>query len=107
MVTTRRLCDTDSLTRSLKIDLALVDGVRPGDPIQEELAGTVVDLVLQRAGLEGVGGDRDRLPRPRQDRLDHDPSGPLHVAGQIRYRHAALAPGLPPAGLDDLRVAEH
>ena len=34
-------------------------GVRAGDPVEEQQPLAVVDLVLERAGLEGLGLDRD------------------------------------------------
>src|SRR3954453_21793624 len=37
MAATRRVCDTDSPCPALQIDLALVDGMRPGHPIEESL----------------------------------------------------------------------
>ena len=39
-----------------------MDGVRAGDPVEEQQAVAVVDLVLEGAGLEGVGRER-RPPR--------------------------------------------
>ena len=51
-----------------EVDLALVDRVRAGHPVEEEQAGAVVDLVLQRPRLEPVGDQPDRRRRCRAAR---------------------------------------
>jgi hypothetical protein len=81
--------------------------VRPGDPVEKEFSGAVVDFMLQRAGLERVSRQAHLLARTGQNRLDHDAPGAAHIAGQIRHRHAALAAGPPPARLGDLGIAQH
>ena len=40
-----------------KVGLASVHGMGSDHPIEEQQPGAVVDLVLQCAGFEGLGGD--------------------------------------------------
>ncbi len=47
--------------RQSQVGAAGVERVRSGDAVHEKVAGAVVHLVLQRAGLERVGLDGDPL----------------------------------------------
>ena len=77
-----------------------------GDPVEEEQALRVVDLVLQRHGLEGVGRDLDPLPRDRQLPADDQPPGAAHVTGEVGHRHAPLPAALAAGGGEGLGVAQ-
>ena len=44
---------------------------------------------------------------PGHHAADDQPGGPLHVAGEVGHRQAALAAALPAAGLHDHRVGQH
>ena len=66
----RRTPSTETVRHPSQVDLALVDRVRAGDPVEEQQAGAVVDLVLQRPRLErrrSSAGPARRCPaaRPR------------------------------------------
>src|SRR5690242_9218147 len=81
--------------------------MRAGNPIEEEQALAVVDLVLQHTGLEGVRLDGDLGARPRRLTSYDDAGGPLDVAGQVGHGHATLAGLLVPRRADHFGVAEH
>ncbi len=77
-----------------------------GGAVEEEQTGAVVDLVLEGAGLEGVGADDDLLTRAGEPAADDDARRALHVAGEVGDAHAALTGLLVAARLDDLGVAQ-
>src|SRR5690606_21581487 len=103
-------CEKDPTRRvrhGSEVHLTRVDRVGTRDPVQEEQAGAVVDLMLERPRLERVGGHRHRLLGPGQVSAHHHPPGAFHVAGEVRYGHTPLPARAPPAALRHLGVAEY
>src|SRR5215216_320973 len=49
-----------------EIDLPGVDGVGTNHPVEEQRAAAVVDLMLERARLEGIGGDQHPFAAQRK-----------------------------------------
>ena len=88
---TRRVTFAASAPRS-QIDLPLVQRVCAGHPIEEQQPRTVVDLVLQRAGLEAVGG---QLAPARRCRATRPPPPPGWRASR---RRSGRAPTCSPRG---------
>src|SRR5687767_3491243 len=70
------------------------------DPVEEEDAVEVVDLVLDAARLEALA-----LESPAAV-LDNDAGGAADVGGKVGKAEAALAGDLGAARLDDPRVGE-
>ena len=75
----------------LEVDLAGVQGVRAGDPVQEQQPVEVVDLVLERARLEGIGGRARAPPRCRAPRRGRPAGSPAS-----RHRSGRAPTGSPP-----------
>src|SRR4051794_14185348 len=85
MIATRYPCHGRSTWRraALPVHLSGVYRVRPRDPVQEQQASAVVQFVLDGAGLERIGSDLRLTAAGHLARYDQ-PSGPLHVTGQVR-----------------------
>ena len=80
--------------------------VRSADSVQEEQSVGVVNLVLQRHGLETVGDDLHPLPGQWKLTSNDQTLGPDDVPGEVRHRHTTLATALPAGHADDHGVAE-
>src|SRR5579875_435546 len=76
------------------------------DPVQEEDAVEVVELVQDAARLKALGVDRQPLACGRA-RAQADRAGAAHVCGQPRDRETALAGDLNPLRGLDPRVYQH
>src|SRR5689334_11355103 len=90
-----------------EVGLAGVDRVRASRAVEEQQALAVVDLVLERPGLEGVRGQLDVVAGAGQLTAYDEPGRPLHVTGEVGDAHAALARLLVARGLQHLGIAEH
>ena len=66
----------------------------------------MVDLVLERSGLEAARDDHLRRPG-RREGLDDDLGRPAYVGGQVGDAQAALAAELLAVCLDDLGIDEN
>src|SRR4051812_26109823 len=75
--------------RALPVHLAGEDGVRRHDPVEEQQAVEVVQLVQEGPGLEGI-----HLQHPvvsfRGEAPDHEGGGTRNIARQIGNAHAPL-----------------
>jgi len=80
---------------------------RSTHPVQEEQTIGVVDLVLERDGLEAIGDDLHELPGDRELTMDNQTPSPGDVPGEVRHGHAALATSFLASRADNHRIAEH
>ena len=101
-----RRCQNPSLRKRLLVDLPGKHvGSYRSDSIENQQAVDVVDLVLQRAGLETFGRDRDSLAF-RRSADNRQARGPADVGGQVRDAHATLPAYLETGRLDDHGIEE-
>src|SRR5690348_9363937 len=95
---------TPSKPRRSGVSLAREEvGGQRRNAVQEEQPVEVIDLVLQRARFEGVGGDLLWASVRRRAANGDDLRAP-HVAREVGEAHAALARDVGAASGDDLRV---
>src|SRR5665811_653776 len=80
--------------------------VRSAHPVQEEQTVGVVDLVLQRHGLETIGDDLHPPAGQRELTCNDQTLTSGNVPGEVRDRHTALATALLASRTDDHGVAQ-
>ena len=76
------------------------------DPVEDQHAVKVIDLVLERAGLEAFR-DYDEVVAVGSPAVHDEMRGPRDVRGEVRDAHAPFPSDLATGYLDDDRIEHH